>query len=162
MSSRYVKAWEREGAVYRRMLDAAEDVLRRAVESRVQSAGEQRPILHPQITREHSDAPQVSVRWQSADGIDRAVHVDVMCDEQASTDERYSYGVAIAASHDDLHAGLRRWWYERPTTRAGRDQLSETVATAISAAQALGYDSLKKTAELLPLPHGLTAARHVS
>ena len=159
MSSGYVKAWGRDGAVYQRMLDAAEEVLRRAVELRRQAADGQPPMLHPVITREHSDAPQVSVHWQSPDGIDRVVHLDVSRDDQPSTDGQYAYGVAFAASHDDFPVRQCRWWYERPTTRADLHSLDEAILTALTAAQALSHESLKSTTELPPLPFGLSTRK---
>jgi hypothetical protein len=159
MSFEYVKAWERDGAVFRRMLDAAEAVLRRAVESRLASAGERRPMLDPVISREHGEAPQVSVRWRSADGLDRAVHVDVVCDDRASTGERCSYDVAIAASRDDFEGRERRWLYERETTRARLEELYEAVHAALETAQALRLDDLKDSSELPSLPPGLSTER---
>jgi hypothetical protein len=140
------------------MLDAAESLLRRAAELHTEKYVEDEigEIRLPTITREHSDAPEVTLRWQAPDGVSRSVQVLVVHDENAGRRDDFAYQITISAWYDDGEQG-RRYWRQRPFgPPVGLDGLREQIHDAINSARRLSRANLTRDDALPGLPPGLS------
>ncbi|MGH2587514.1 MAG: hypothetical protein ACRDJE_21565 [Dehalococcoidia bacterium] len=156
MVSGYLRGWKRHGATYKSMLDEAEEVLASVSRSYQRLEDEPLPVLQPVITREHSDVPDVTMRWRSDDAIQRSVQITVVHDTNPARGEQFLYQLSISAWHDDLNLNQRHWWQEQIGVPVGPEDIRESAHDAVEAARRLRMQSLRHTDPLLPLPPGLS------
>ena len=154
----YTEVWQRHGSAYRRMLDAAEQAMRRAIEVYAQKSrdNEQTEITHSTITREHGDAPEVTLRWQGSDGLNRSVQVLVGHAHEAGDGNDLEYEMTVSAWYDDTTRNRRSWWQQPFGPPVGLDGLSEQIPDAINAARRLSRADLTLVDALPELPPGLS------
>lgn len=153
----YTEVWQRHGSAYRRMLDAAEQVMRRAIKRSVEkSIDAQSDVTRPTITREHGDAPEVTLQWRALDGLNRSVQVLVVGPDDANDSSNLEYQMTISAWYDDRTRNRRAWWQQPFGPPLSLDGLKEQIEDAINAARRLKRADLTRDDALPDLPPGLS------
>lgn len=148
----YTGAWKAHGELYKELLDAVEASVRQVISTHETFASGNWSMLHPTITREHSDVPEVTIEWQQPDDITRSVQIRVV---NTSTTTR-TLNFTVSAYLDDFDAGIRHW-YTTVFPPANKD-ITSAVYDAIQFAQFhITKDNLEYSTSLPPFPSGLSA-----
>jgi hypothetical protein len=140
------------------MLDAAEQLLRRAAALHTEKYVEDEieEVRHPTVTREHGDAPEVTLRWQASDGVNRSVQILIVDNEGTGSRDGFVYQMTISAWYDDGTQGRRYWWQQMFGPPVGLDGLREQIHDAINSARRRSRADLTRDDALPDLPPGLS------